>query len=151
MAWEHEKSGGTILLDVFRNVLVLAGTGYVIFLLWRYNWILALVGIVPVYLILLNVFGFLTLPLYGLTRESRLLRKTEKALLNGKINEAETLTSQFVEEFRVNIPADTDAAPQVSAEPDPELQRLRAELDAARKAFTDSLERERLAKRDAQN
>jgi hypothetical protein len=33
MAYEHEKSGMTILLDVIRNVLILIGTGFLVFLI----------------------------------------------------------------------------------------------------------------------
>lgn len=143
MAWEHQKSGVTIILDVLRNLLILAATGYATFLAWRYNWIVALVGFLPLYVIFLNVFGFLTLPLYRLTPENRLKAKMHQAMASGDLEKGKELTDQFIRRFKVDVPADTNATPVTAAEPDPELQRLRADLDAARNEFNDYLERER--------
>jgi len=69
------------LLDVVRNVLILAATSYATFLIWQWHWIAALVACVPVYVVMLNLFGFLTLPLYLLTPEVRQAREMPRALL----------------------------------------------------------------------
>lgn len=143
MAWEHQKSGVTIILDVVRNLLILGATGYVMVLVWRYNWIIALLGLLPAYVVFLNVFGFLTLPLYRFTPENRLKAKMHQAMASGDLEKGKELTDQFIKRFKVNVPADTNAAPQIAADPDPELQRSRADLDDARKEFNDYLERER--------
>lgn len=39
--------------------------------LWAVHWALGLLLALPVFLIFMNVFGFLTLPLYGYTTEAR--------------------------------------------------------------------------------
>ena len=67
-------------LDAFRNLLVIAATGLCVYLLWKWNWIVAVILAIPAYILMLNVFGFLTLPLYLLTPESRFGRKLLKDL-----------------------------------------------------------------------
>ena len=146
VAWEHRKSGTTIILDVLRNLLILAATGYVTVLVWRYNWIIALLGLLPVYVVFLNVFGFLTLPLYRFTPENRLKAKMYQAIASGDLQKGKELTDQFTTRFEVDVPVDTNAAMETAVEPDPELQRLRADVDAARNEFNDYLERERRLK-----
>ncbi|KKL14597.1 hypothetical protein LCGC14_2514050, partial [marine sediment metagenome] len=74
MAYEHEKSETTIFLDIVRNVLILVATGYAVSLIWQWNWIVALIATFPVYVVMLNLIGFATLPLYTLTPENRLQR-----------------------------------------------------------------------------
>lgn len=106
MAWAHQKSGLTIFFDVIRNVLIGVGTGWVTVLIWRHNWILGLVAFIPVYVILLNVFGFLTLPLYRFTPENRLKARMHQAMMSGDLEKGKALTDQFVRQFGVNLPAD---------------------------------------------
>lgn len=106
MAWEHQKSGVTICLDVIRNVAILVGTGWVTVLIWRYNWILGLVAVIPVYLILLNVIGLLTLPLYRFTPENRLKARMHQAMMSGDFEKGKQLTDQFTKQFSVNVPPD---------------------------------------------
>jgi hypothetical protein len=74
------------LLDVVRNLLVLAATGYGTVLVWRWNWIAAIVACIPIYIVMLNLFGFLTLPLYALTPEVRRAREMERGLSAKKPN-----------------------------------------------------------------
>ena len=107
MAWEHEKSGATIFLDILRNLLILIATGYVIFLIWRWNWIVALIAAIPVFIAMLNFFGFLTLPLYALTPENRLKAKAFKALEDGDFEKGKALSDEFIEKFNVNVPDET--------------------------------------------
>jgi hypothetical protein len=81
MASEHKKSALTAILDLTRNVLIVAATGYATFVLWRWHWVAAVLGCVPVYVVMLNLFGFVTLPLYWFTPEVRRSRDQEKAIL----------------------------------------------------------------------
>ena len=109
MAYEHEKSGTTIFLDVVRNLLILVATGYAVFLIWKWNWIVALLAAIPIYIVMLNLVGFLTLPLYMFTPENRLLAKAEKALMNRDFEQSKTLTDEFTEKFNVNVPEDASS------------------------------------------
>jgi hypothetical protein len=90
-----------------RNVLILAATGYAVYLIWRWNWIIALIVAIPFYIIMLNVFGFLTLPLYALTPENRLKAKAFKAFENGDLEKGKALTDEFTEKFNVNVPKES--------------------------------------------
>jgi len=107
MAWEHEKSGVTISLDIFRHLLIIAGTGYAVFLIWKWNWIIALISAIPVYIVMLNLFGFITLPLYAFTPENRLKAKTLKAFEKGDFEKGKALTDEFAEKFNVNVPEES--------------------------------------------
>lgn len=71
---ENRRSGATFLLDLVRYALIMFGTWYVLRLLWPFSRIVALVAAIPVFVIILNVCGFLTLPLYALTPEIRAKR-----------------------------------------------------------------------------
>jgi len=104
MAWEHEKSGTTIFFDVVRYFLILSGTCYLVFLIWKYSWIFALIAAIPTYIIMLNLFGFLTLPLYLLTPENRMKAKAFKAFQNGDFETGKAMTDKFTKEFNVNVP-----------------------------------------------
>lgn len=107
MAWEHEKSVITIFLDILRNLLILIATSYAVILIWKWNWIIALIAAVPVYIVMLNLFGFLTLPLYAFTPENRLKAKALKAFENGDFEKGKALTDEFTEKFNVNIPEES--------------------------------------------
>ncbi len=109
MAWEHEKSGTTIFFDIVRNLLILVATGYAVFLIWKWNWIFALIAAVPVYIVMLNLFGFLTLPLYAFTPENKLKAKTFKAFENSDFEKGKALTNEFTEKFNVNVPEESRA------------------------------------------
>jgi hypothetical protein len=107
MAWEHEKSDATKFLDIFRNLLILGGTGYTVFLIWKWFWIVAIIAAIPVYIIMLNFFGFLTLPLYALTPENRLRAKAFKALNDGDFEKGKALSDEFIKRFNVDVPDET--------------------------------------------
>ena len=106
MAYEREKSGTTILLDIVRHLLVLGATGGLVFFIWRWNWIAGLLAAIPIYIVILNLVGLLTLPLYGLTPESRLGLKAMKALEAGDFEKGTALTHEFEKRFNVNVPKD---------------------------------------------
>ena len=74
------KSATTVCLDLLRYALILAATAYATLWLWSWNGVVAMIAIVPVYIVALNIFGFLTLPLYLLTPETKRAREMEKAL-----------------------------------------------------------------------
>lgn len=107
MAWEHEKSGVTIYLDIFRHLLIIAGTGYTVFLIWKWNWIIALIAAIPVYIVMLNLFGFLTLPLYAFTPENRLKAKAFRSFEKGDFEKGKALTDEFTGKFNVNVPEES--------------------------------------------
>lgn len=100
--YTHEKSGATILLDILRNLLIIAATGYVILLIWQWHWIVALIAIIPVYIIMLNLLGFITLPLYTLTPENRLNKKAFNAFEKGEFEKGKSYTEEFIKKSNVN-------------------------------------------------
>lgn len=70
----------TRLLDLVRYALILLGTAYLTYWLWQWHWIAGLVGCIPIFVIFVNVVGFLTLPLYALTPEASEIRREEEEL-----------------------------------------------------------------------
>jgi hypothetical protein len=104
MAWEHEKSKKPVFLDILRNMLILIATGYAVFLTWNWNWIIALIAAIPIYIVMLNLFGFLMLPLYAFTPENRLKAKALEAFENGDFEKGKTLTDEITKKFNVNVP-----------------------------------------------
>jgi hypothetical protein len=77
-----DKIVTTICFDVVRHALILSATFYVLLLAWRFHWIVALIAALPVYVVMLNVIGLLTLPLYALTPEARMARKELRAIMS---------------------------------------------------------------------
>ena len=69
-------------LDVARTVLTVAATAYITLRIWQWHWLAAVVAGHPVYVVMVNLFGFLTLPLYALTPEIRRAREQEKELFD---------------------------------------------------------------------
>ena len=53
-------------LDVIRHVIIITTTIMTIYFIWEIHWFLAIVLAFPTYILLLNLFGFLTIPLYAL-------------------------------------------------------------------------------------
>lgn len=66
--------------DIIRWILIIGATIITVKWLWTAHWALGLVLALPVFVIFLNVFGFLTLPIYGFTKEARIARRTLKDL-----------------------------------------------------------------------
>jgi hypothetical protein len=44
-------------------------------LIWEWNWIVGLIAAIPIYVIIMNIIGFITLPIYALTPENRNAKK----------------------------------------------------------------------------
>ncbi len=139
MAWEHEKSGVTIALDVVRNVATALATIWTTYTIARYSWLWAAIAFLPVGVLMLNVCGFLTLPLYRLTPENRLKARVHRAMMRGDVAEGDLLTKEFEKRFNVNVPAGGSTAPENRLASDSEYQSALAERDAARRAYTDLL------------
>jgi hypothetical protein len=76
----RRKSITWYLLDFLRHILTFAGTAVVAWYLWKINWIIGAISIFPVFILLLNIIGFLTLRIYDITPESRAARKAFKDL-----------------------------------------------------------------------
>src|SRR5262249_46898849 len=106
--WSHTKSTTTLCFDVVRHVLIAATTGYVVVRTWNWQWVVALVVALPLYVALLNLIGFLTLPLYMITPENRLKARIHTAMSNGDLDRARALSSEFAARFNVNAPLNVD-------------------------------------------
>ncbi len=145
MPYEHEKSGVTILLDVIRNIFILVATGFVVFLLWKWHWLVAVLAAIPVYIVTMNLVGFLTLPLYMLTPENKLKAKAFKAFQNGNCEQGKALTDEFTEKFNVNIPEEsTTATESVEFPLNTSLDQIEYKLEKIQqKALSSSSEKEK--------
>ena len=55
---------------------------YVTVLIWRWNYLAGIVLCAPTYVVMLNLAGFMTLPLYAMTPEVRTVRQAEKELFS---------------------------------------------------------------------
>lgn len=101
--YDHNKSKTTIFFDFLRNLIILVVTGYITYLIWEWNWIVAVIAAIPIYVIVMNIIGFLTLPLYMLTPESKLIKKGFNSIENGNIDELESINDEFEEKYRKSI------------------------------------------------
>jgi hypothetical protein len=108
MAWEHEKSVVTICLDIFRHLLIIAGTCYAVFFIWKLNWIIALIAAIPVYIVILNLCGFITLPLYAFTPENRLKTKAFRSYEKSDFERGKAFSDEFTEKFNVKVPEESE-------------------------------------------
>ena len=72
-----------IVFDAIRWAMILGATVLSVRWLWSVSWILGTVLALPVFAIFLNLFGFLTLPLYDHTIEARKARELSHALEKG--------------------------------------------------------------------
>jgi len=68
------------LLDFLRFILTFVGTAVIAWYLWKIDWRIGAISILPVFILLLNVIGFLTLRLYDITPEVSVARKARKSL-----------------------------------------------------------------------
>ena len=74
------------LLGLVRNLLTMCSTVYGAFLIGQWHWIAAILAVIPVYFIVLNLFGFLMLPLYAFTPEVRRAKEMERDLFKKSSN-----------------------------------------------------------------
>lgn len=96
------KSSFAKILDIIRNLLIIITTIYLLTFIWRWNWIIAIICAIPVYVIIMNIIGFVTLPLYYLTPE----HKESKQVLDveSKINLSEEINNNSIQERYAKIP-----------------------------------------------
>ena len=104
--YDHDKSAVTIALDLGRWLLILGATGYLLVLLWRWNWIVTIVAAIPILVVVMNIVGFATLPLYLFTPENRMKARMARAIQSGDLAKAEALTDEFAERFNMKAPDD---------------------------------------------
>jgi len=77
------KSAVWLFSDFIRHLLIVAGTIAVLYFLWKIHWLLAPLAALPVYILMVNLVGFITLPLYILTPEHAVAAKAYKAIEKG--------------------------------------------------------------------
>jgi len=70
------------LFDFIRYTLSTGGTAFIASFLWRINWIIGALSIVPIFILLFIITGFLTRPLYFFSPESFNARKALKEFDN---------------------------------------------------------------------
>jgi hypothetical protein len=102
----HIKSGTTILFDTMRGVLTSLGTGISVYYIGKYNLVLAVFAAIPIFIIMIYLFGFLTLPLYFFTPESRTANKMLRSLENCDIESFNKQVRTFEKDFNVKWPSD---------------------------------------------
>lgn len=113
-----KKSWPTIILDFARNILAILGTIYIVFLIWNYSWIIALIAAIPVYILNLNLVGFMTLPLYKLTPEAKMVTKVFNASENGDMRSFMRLINKFNKgDYKVSDDNDKTTGNQSRREP----------------------------------
>jgi hypothetical protein len=77
----RRKSITWYLLDFLRFILIFGGTAVIASYLWKINWIIGAISILPVFILLLNIIGFLTLPVYYyVPPEARVARKARESI-----------------------------------------------------------------------
>jgi hypothetical protein len=76
----RRKSMTWYLLDFLRHTLIFAGTAVIAWYLWKIDWRIGAISILPVFILLLNIIGFLTLHIYYITPEASVSRKAIETL-----------------------------------------------------------------------
>ena len=107
MAWEHEKSATTVLWDTIRWLLICFGTGVVLYYIGKYSLALAVIAAIPVFVVMLNLIGFLTLPLYFLTPETKAVQNIARSLKKGDMESFGEQVRAFERDFNVKVPDDS--------------------------------------------
>lgn len=101
------KSSFTITLDIIRNLLIIAITIYLLIIIWKWNWIVAIICSIPIYVIIMNIIGFISLPLYYLTPEHR---KSKQVLgVESEITSSEEINKNSIQERLAKIPKEEKA------------------------------------------
>jgi hypothetical protein len=86
------ETGVTRFLDFIRHLIQIAGTVTVLYLSWAtVPWPLALILAIPVYLAMSGFADFLTLPLYFLTPEHKVISVSLNAIEEGDFSTALTV------------------------------------------------------------
>ncbi len=72
---EREKSFSWYFCDFIRYILVFGGTVLAVRFLWKIDWRLGAIAAIPIFILLVFLFGLLTAPVYYFTSESWAARK----------------------------------------------------------------------------
>ena len=80
-----------LFADIFRIALIIVSTFFSVGWLWNVHWLIGVILAVPIYLIFLNLFGFLTLPLYDYTFEAKEAREMIKEIMANSQDEKITV------------------------------------------------------------
>lgn len=72
----HTKSFFLRTLEFLRNISIVVLTFYFSYLLWKWHWVAAVIGIIPVFILVNNAIRLLTFPLYSLARDNKFSRET---------------------------------------------------------------------------
>jgi len=64
MVHAETRSSTWRFLDVAREIAIILGTLKIVSLIWGIGWMLAVIAALPIYAVVMNLVGFLTLPLY---------------------------------------------------------------------------------------
>lgn len=123
MACEHQKSGATVLWDTIRYLLIFSSTIIILYYIGKYNLLLAIISAIPVFIIMLNLIGFLTLPLYFFTPERKAVQKITQSLNKDDMASFRKQVSAFENNFSVNMP-DNDISDNQLTYQDAEQSRL---------------------------
>lgn len=83
------------LLDVIRWGLIIGATSLSVERLSTVHWLLGLVLSIPLFVVYMNIFGFLTLPLYGFTIEAIAARKELKDIIESPLRKRKKIASKF--------------------------------------------------------
>ena len=71
----RRKSITWYLLDFLCSILTFGGTAVIAWYLWKIDWRIGAISILPVFILLLNIIDFLTLRIYDITPEASAARK----------------------------------------------------------------------------
>lgn len=76
----RKKSITWYLLDFLRFIMTFGGTAVIAWYLWKIDWRIGVIFILPGFILLLNIIGFLTLRVYDITPEASAARKVRESL-----------------------------------------------------------------------
>ncbi|MBU4446494.1 hypothetical protein KJ656_15680 [bacterium] len=76
----RKKSITWYLLDFLRFIMTFGGTAVIAWYLWKIDWRIGAIFILPGFILLLNIIGFLTLRVYDITPEASAARKVRESL-----------------------------------------------------------------------
>ncbi len=91
----RQKSITWYLLDFMRHLFSFGGTAIIAWYLWRIDWRIGAIVILPVFFLLLNTIGFLTLRMYDVTPEARIAKDALKSIDAFRCTSAEDNSSEI--------------------------------------------------------
>jgi hypothetical protein len=73
-----QRSVTWYLLDFFHHLLSFVGTAIIVSYLWTIDWRIGTIAVLPVFILLLAVTGFLILHVYAMTPDGRAAKDAQK-------------------------------------------------------------------------